>query len=161
MTLFWLLPSAVVLHIGEEFIYPGGFRPWYQKYNPSIASSLTNRFLVTINGILIAVCILPILIGISPQAISLWLTVVAILFSNSLFHITATIKSRRYSPGIITSVILYLPLSVWGYWFFVSTHQASFGTAMVSFILGSSYQWWSLSNHRRRSKAQKGPDAAV
>jgi len=151
MTLFWLLPLSVILHITEEFVYPGGFRQWYQSYKPSIASSITIRFLVSVNTILVIVSIIPILIGPNPQGIALWLTVVAILFSNSLFHIVGSIKSRNYCPGVITSVILYIPISLSGYWYFLSTEQASMGTAIFAFVLGSSYQWWSLYNHRRRS----------
>lgn len=155
MILFWLLPSVVAFHIAEEFIFPGGFRVWYQSYRPSIASSVTTRFLITVNSILVAVCFIPILIGTTPESIALWLTVTAILLSNSLFHIAALFKSHRYNPGIATSIFLYLPLSLSGYWYFLSTQQATTGTAAVSFILGSSYQWWSPYNHRRRSTSPK------
>lgn len=156
MTLFWFLPLAAVLHIAEEFVLPGGFRIWYQKYRPAIASSLTTRFLVITNITLVVMCILPVLMGTTTQSVALWLTIVAILFSNSLFHVTASIKSRRYSPGIITSVIFYIPLTFWGYWFFLSTSQASTETAIFAFALGSLYQWWSLYNHRRRARIHEG-----
>lgn len=155
MILFWILPFTVALHITEEFVYPGGFRRWYRNYKPKIASSLTTKFLVTVNSILIIICIIPILISDKPQGAALWLTIVAILFSNSLFHIAGGIRSRQYSPGIITSIIFYLPMSIFGYWFFISTEQASFETALFSFLLGSAYQWWSLYNHQRRSKANE------
>lgn len=152
MIFFWLLPLVVVLHITEEFAFPGGFRLWYQNYKPSIGPSLTNGFLVTVNSLLIAACVISIILGTSPQGVAFWQTVAAILFSNSLFHIVGGVKSQQYCPGIITSIVLYLPLSLYGYWFFITTEQASTGTAIFSFILGSSYQWWSLYNHRRRSK---------
>lgn len=156
MTLFWLLPLAALLHIAEEFVLPGGFRRWYQNYRPSIASSLTTRFLVTMNIILVVMCILPVLMGTTPQGVALWLTIVAILFSNSLFHVTASIKSRRYSPGILTLLIVYIPMAFWGYWFFLSTSQASIETEIFAFVLGSLYQWWSLYNHRRRARIYEG-----
>jgi len=155
MILFWLLPLIVLLHIVEEFLFPGGFRRWYQSYRPEIASSLTVRFLVTINVILIVVSILPILMGTTPYAVAFWLTIVAILFSNALFHIMAGINAKAYNPGLISSLLLYLPLSIFGYWYFVSTAQASLETAGISFILGASYQWWSLYNHKRRSQAEE------
>lgn len=34
-------------------------------------------------------------------------------FANGLFHIIATVVLRRYSPGVITAVALYLPYFVW------------------------------------------------
>ena len=155
MILFWILPLAVVLHITEEFVFPGGFRKWYQSYRPSIASSLTNGFLITVNSILVVICFIPILIGLTPQGVALWLTIVVILFSNSLFHIGSGIKSRHYNPGSITSIIFYLPIALYGYWFYISTGQASLGTALIALLIGSSYQWWSLSNHRRRSRTNE------
>lgn len=153
MILFWLLPRIIALHIIEEFLFPGGFRGWYQSYRPAIAASLTARFLITINTILVIVSILPLLMGATPHGVALWLTIAAILFSNSLFHVMAGINSKHYNPGLITSLLLYLPLPVFGYWYFISTGQASPETAGISFIIGSSYQWWSLYNHRRRSRA--------
>jgi Protein of unknown function with HXXEE motif len=155
MILFWILPLSVLLHIIEEFAIPGGFREWYQKYNPSIAPSLTKGFLITVNTVLIIMCFIPVLIATNPQGVALWLTLVAILFSNSLFHIAGGIKSRQYSPGIVTSILLYIPISIYGYWYFISTSQASIGTAIVAIILGTSYLWWSLYNHRKRAKAYK------
>ena len=161
MILLWLLPLIVLLHIVEEFLFPGGFRAWYQSYRPEIASSLTVRFLIIINAILIIVSIIPILMGTTQYGVAFWLTIVAILFSNALFHIVAGFRSKAYNPGLITSLLLYLPLSIFGYWYFVSTTQASLETAGVSFILGASYQWWSLYNHKRRSQVNENKKPVV
>jgi hypothetical protein len=35
------------------------------------------------------------------------------MFANTLFHIAATLALRRYCPGLITSVGLYLPYFFW------------------------------------------------
>ena len=146
------LPLAVSLHICEEFLLPGGFQNWYRSYRPDIAASLTTRFLVTINAVLIAVAIAPAIIGATPQGISLWLTVAAILFGNSWFHIIAAVKTKKYNPGLATSILFYLPLPVYGYMHFLATGGASPETAVAAFAIGSTYQWWSLYNHRRRSQ---------
>jgi len=40
------------------------------------------------------------------------LAFVAALLTNGLFHIAALISFREYSPGVVSSVLLYIPMSV-------------------------------------------------
>ncbi|MBX7152411.1 HXXEE domain-containing protein [bacterium] len=152
MNLYYLLPASAILHITEEFLFPGGFLTWYRHYWPEIAASITPRFLFIINAILIIVCFIPPLIGDPAYGIALWLAIAAILFTNAIFHIQASIRTKIYSPGTVTSVLVYLPLTVFGYWTFITNGQASVGTAVSSFLIGASYHWFSLLSHRRRAK---------
>jgi hypothetical protein len=80
-----------------------------------------------------------------------WLTLVALLASNAAFHISGTIKSQRYSPGIVTGICCYLPLAAYGYIHFLRTGSTSLGTAAVAAILGCSYPLWASLAHARRS----------
>lgn len=41
--------------------------------------------------------------------------VASIAAANGLFHAWAVVRSRRYSPGVVTGVMLYLPLAVFGF----------------------------------------------
>ena len=61
MILLWLLPLAAILHIIEEFVFPGGFAAWYRNYKVSLAASFTARYLVIVNVILVVLCTLPLL----------------------------------------------------------------------------------------------------
>ncbi|HEY8577789.1 MAG TPA: HXXEE domain-containing protein [Devosia sp.] len=36
------------------------------------------------------------------------------LLANALVHIVPAVATRRYNPGLITAVILFLPLGLWG-----------------------------------------------
>lgn len=151
MIILWLLPLFAILHIVEEFVYPGGFLEWYRNYKSSIAPSFTVKYIVVINLILIILCILPFAFDIR-HAISLWLSMASVIFFNALFHIKGVIKLKRYSPGIITSLLLYIPLTIYGYWFALSNNLASIETAISSFIVGVIYVWFSSFNHGRRAK---------
>jgi hypothetical protein len=51
----WAPRGAAILHMGEEFVYPGGFMLWYRLYRED-ASRITTRFLVIINGALLLAC---------------------------------------------------------------------------------------------------------
>src|ERR1700683_4786986 len=105
---------AATLHVFEEFVYPGGFREWYAGYRPAISSSLSVRYLVVINAILLTVCALVAVAGPSPNGVANWFVLTSILFWNAIFHVRAVIRRRKYSPGVVTSVVLYLPLAVVG-----------------------------------------------
>jgi len=153
--LAWSLLAAASLHIAEEFAFPGGFVAWYVSYIPQIRASVTPRFLVIINGILLAVCAAIGVQGVGTRyGVAAWLTVAALLFSNAIFHVLGAIQTRRYSPGIVTGVILYLTLPIYGYAHFIATRQASAGTAIAAALMGGSYHFWMMAQHRRRARSR-------
>jgi hypothetical protein len=47
-------------------------------------------------------------------SVLLGLSVLAFLLSNALFHVGFTVATGVYSPGAVTSVLLYLPLCMSG-----------------------------------------------
>jgi hypothetical protein len=153
--LFWAPLAAAAIHVAEEFVWPGGFLTWYRQYRPSIANSLTTSFAVLVNGILLFACLTAGLFGDSPRGVALWLTIVAVLLTNVGFHVLASIRTGAYCPGLVTAVLLYLPLGLFGYWYFVSSGLSSRGTALTALIVGGSYPALSLLNHRRRQAAQR------
>lgn len=91
---FWAPLVAASLHIGEEFLYPGGFATWYRRYKPGRIASITPRFLVIINGLLLVICYDVGSLGPSPSGVSLWLTVMALLAANAGWHVVGTMKTR-------------------------------------------------------------------
>jgi hypothetical protein len=148
----WAPAVATVIHIFEEFVFPGGFTAWYRRYRPDAALSFTPRFAVTINALLLGVSLLIPLQGLGPSGVALWLVVAALLVGNALFHIRATLSAREYSPGLVTSVLGYLPLGILGYIYFLRSGRASLGTAVSSAVLGGSYNLISVWLHRRRAR---------
>lgn len=150
--LSWLPLIAAAAHITEEFVWPGGFTAWYRAYRPSIARSLSTRYLVAVNALLLALCALIPLQGLHPRTVALLLTIVAVLFGNGIFHLYATLRFHRYSPGVVTGVTLYLPLGIYAYGNVLRSGLASPGTAIVAAAMGSAYQFVSVANHRRRER---------
>ena len=51
--LAWSLTIAALIHIFEEFVFPGGFKEWWLSYRPDIRASVSNRFPVIINVALV------------------------------------------------------------------------------------------------------------
>lgn len=156
--LAWSLFAAAVVHIFEEFVWPGGFKAWWCAYRPETAGSVSNKFLVFINTLLLVFSAMVALAVPAPEGngVAAWLALAAVLFSNAIFHLIGAWQSKRYSPGMISGVVLYLPVAIYGYWYFLSSGLASPGTALVAALLGGSYHFISFANHRRRTRALMG-----
>jgi len=168
--LWWAPLGAAVLHIGEEFVYPGGFASWNREYRSSIRSSITTGLHMFVNALLLVACVS---VGISgmpgagmvvggvrlrsavPASLSVpgWLAPVALLFSNAVFHLVGTYQTKRLSPGVRTGLLLYVPLALVGYWHFIRAGQVSVIAAAVSASLGGSYHLWASLAHRWRSRS--------
>lgn len=150
--IFWLPAICVALHVTEEFFWPGGFSAWFRDYRPENALSFTPRFAFWINALLVAATLVLGWMGpMWSRGPSLWLTIAAILGGNAVLHIRGVVRTRRYSPGVVTGSLLYLPLCIGGYWYFVDSGAATLQMALFSFVLGVSYDVWSMMNHRRRA----------
>lgn len=102
-----LLPVAFVAHAAEEWL--GGFSAWTATALGREVSP--GRFLL-IN--LVALPVFVICSAVSQRnSRFLWLSAsLATLFGlNGALHTLATLAFWRYSPGVATAVLLYLPLS--------------------------------------------------
>lgn len=152
--IFWMPLAAAVSHIVEEFLYPGGFSEWYIKYKPDIKKSVSKKFLILINAGLLILCYDVGALGASQYGVIGWLVVMALLGANGIWHLRGALKTRTYSPGVVTGTLIYIPLTVYGYIYFLETSQVSILLAAAAFIVGSSYQIWSNMFHRYRSKVQ-------
>jgi uncharacterized membrane protein len=150
----WSLAIAASLHIVEEFVWPGGFKEWWIAYRPETAGSVSNQFLIGINALLIAMSVLIAFAVQAPRGngVAALLTLAALLFSNAVFHLIGAVQTRRYSPGMVTGFLLYMPLAVIGYSWFLQSGRASTGTAIVAALLGGSYHFISFARHRRRGR---------
>jgi Protein of unknown function with HXXEE motif len=163
MWLWWAPLGAAVLHIVEEFFYPGGFAEWDRRYRPVVRVSITRRFHVIINGALLLACIQIGILGTASGAdaraigTALWLAIAALLFSNAVFHVVGSIRTRTRSPGVVTGVVLYVPLAVVGYTYFLRSGYASFPTAVVAAVIGGSYPMWAALMHRARARGRLAP----
>ena len=166
--LWWAPLFAAILHIVEEFVWPGGFGDWDRTYRPQIRQSLTPRLHVVVNSLLIALCMSVGLTGLGKAGVTVggihlrsaipsnyagasWIALAALLFWNAAFHFVGTVQTERYSPGLITGVLLYIPLAIFGCWYLVNRSQVSFGTAFVAAALGGSYHMWARMLHALRA----------
>ena len=83
-----LLTGAVMLHVTEEFLYPGGFPEWYARLIPPKTVKKNNTgFLVWINTLMMCANAFALYFGDSLHGYSIWYYNAAIAAANACFHL--------------------------------------------------------------------------
>jgi len=136
--IFYTFIAAGMLHVLEEYFYPGGFPNFMKRMSPAFAPFVTTSFAIIINGLFLLLCVLAAVIGKSALVFSL--SIASLLFTNGLVHILGSMRARRYAPGLITGVLLYIPLGITAYSLFFNSDELSINQGIVSFLLGLAYQ---------------------
>jgi hypothetical protein len=146
LTLIWLLPVTFGLHVCEEFVLPGGFSDWNKSYRPQFAGAMTPSYLFKVNAIPgVATILTPLGVfdyvgGYSFGGIRSWHAFLSILAFNALYHIRGAIQTKQYSPGMVTSIVLYLPLTIVSFTYFLRTGVLDIFSAVVCIAIGSVFQ---------------------
>lgn len=144
-TLAILLAAAAMLHVTEEFLFPGGFANWYARLVPSKTEKKNNGgFLVWINTVMMCAIAFAIHFGDTPAGHKIWYDVAAILVANACFHIWGVFKLKTYSPGVVTAVLFYIPLFILGTVQLVGTGILPWYRALFSIALGIGFHAFSL-----------------
>jgi Protein of unknown function with HXXEE motif len=102
----WLFPLTYLIHIAEE--YWGNFPAWIARFW-GVESSLSN-FLSWNGGAWVMMTVGVILV--LKTASYRWLLVSfgAVVLINGVVHALASILTLSYSPGLISGLLLYVPL---------------------------------------------------
>lgn len=145
----WLPLIAIAAHVFEEFVWPGGFAEWYRHYPPGRTVKVSTRLLIVVNIVFVALALIPPVFGATTKGYAYWLVVAAIAGANGLFHVVATIRARQYSPGVVTGVLLYIPLAIVGGFELIRRDLVAPATALQAVLFAAAYSWWSNWKHSR------------
>ncbi len=105
----WLAPLAYALHQIEETVF--GFTIWREKYLHASQTLPIPVFFAILMGVYLAFILIH---NLWPNKVTAWFVLAAILamqFHNGIYHLVGTIYFGEYSPGLITGLIIYIPLS--------------------------------------------------
>lgn len=111
----WLgLLVIYMLHQIEEHLWPGGFR---QFTNAKVFKSGNDNWPVDIGGVAlinIGFVWLPVVLAVLFPGALRWLGLcwIGLTLINALTHIVGTIRLHVYNPGLITSIVLFLPFTI-------------------------------------------------
>lgn len=128
-----LAPAAYLLHILEE---APGFVVWTRLYPTLFSNTLSTTVFVVTNAVYMSLVVVSVLLCARRAAVTLGLAVIAFLFSNAVFHIGFTILSGIYSPGTVTAVVLYVPLSFAAFYAASREGLLSIRRVLVALLLG-------------------------
>jgi hypothetical protein len=134
---FAALVGAAVVHVFEEYVYPGGFAGALEKLLPRATHLFTRKFHVVVNGLLFVLCLAGAFIGRSNLVLSL--SVFGLVFTNAVLHVRGAIVTKRYYPGVISGPLIYIPLAVYAYSIFLSSRQLTWLQGGLSFLVGVLY----------------------
>jgi len=68
------------------------------------------------------------------------MSVAALLFINGLMHILGCVRVKGYAPGVISGVLLYMPLSLYAYYLSIRSGQLTTNGVIFTAVLGLLYQ---------------------
>jgi len=105
----WLFPVTYVCHVSEEYF--GGFLK-IAAASGSRAMSTKEFFILTFIGFLFIAAGV-ILVRRKKSMRWILITLSTVFFVNALSHTTWTIIARAYNPGLITSWLLWIPLTIY------------------------------------------------
>lgn len=120
LVIIWLslFPLTYLAHIAEEYLCGGGYSHYLlTRYSVQLSQQ---RFLIlqTLGMFLMLVGVgLGIMLRFPLTTVAILSAVIA---GNVLVHVVRSVQDRSYTPGLITAVILWLPLAlislvtVWG-----------------------------------------------
>jgi uncharacterized membrane protein YoaK (UPF0700 family) len=109
---FALFPIVQAAHVWEEW---PGFPKWARRF---ASDRYTDRQYIVTHAVAIASAIAVVLVVRTFPARSVVFLAFAFAFGpgigcNAVFHLGATVISRQYCPGAVTSIVLYFPLTLW------------------------------------------------
>ncbi len=137
----WIFPAflaASLAHMGEEYFFPGGFMQMMKRLNPRFERLITVPFAIVMNGLQLVLCAIVIAVG--PRAPVFTMSVAGLIFINGLVHIGACARVRGYAPGVLSGVILYIPLAAYAYIVFLCAGLLTWQQVAWTGALGLLYQ---------------------
>ena len=132
--IFWAFLGASLVHVLEEYL-----KGWVKSVRHYLLGVTVAQF-AAVNALLLVGCLAAALVNTGNLIFSL--SMGALILVNALIHVGVSLWRRRYTPGLLSSVLLYLPLSVYSFHRFLVSGRLKLGDAFLAFLLG--LLWMSL-----------------
>ena len=129
--LMWLATACYALHILEE--YQLNWRDWARAV---IKLPVEWSDFYVLNALVVALGIIAANLAASSPALALGFPAV-MLVNATFFHVLPTVQTRgRFSPGLITAVVLFYPFGIACYWR-AAVDGVGAGALIGSLVLGA------------------------
>jgi uncharacterized protein with HXXEE motif len=133
-----LLPVVQAVHVWEEW---PGFPKWARRF---ASNRYTDREYIVTHALAITSAIaVVLLVRAFPNR---FVVFAGFAFAwgpgiacNAVFHIAATVVSRHYCPGALTSIVLYAPFTAWLVALALREGLLSSATATIALVVASAF----------------------
>lgn len=134
----WLILIIGGLHTFEEYTLPGGFVRWFNQVyfvsdNENFPLSIKKAFLT---DALAGVAIIATVALVGTHFYWLSLGFISLMFINGMVHLTDSITRGRYSPGVVSSALLNVPLGAYVIYFYLSGGYAGMIDVTTAYGIG-------------------------
>jgi hypothetical protein len=104
----WLFPLTYLAHIAEEYWGGEGFPAWFSRLS---GVDLTPARFLSLNRFALALMVVGVILALTVPPLR-WLLISfgAVVLINALAHAVGSVWTRSYSPGLISGLLLWLPL---------------------------------------------------
>lgn len=152
---FWLVALQLPLYMLHQFEEHDAdrFRLFVNRLMGGGRDVLTKRAVFVINipgvwGVNLAAIALACLVDLGFGLIGVWLTLV-----NGVVHVIQAVALRRYNPGLLTAILLFLPAGVAGVWVLHASGHGSSGWQTLGFAVAAGIHVAIIAHVRRRLNA--------
>jgi Protein of unknown function with HXXEE motif len=106
--LLWLFVPAYLAHLTEELLAGPGFPAWLARI---VGQPVPLGAFVAINAVALAALFAAVNGAVHSERRG-WaaVAIATIALTNALAHLSGSIVTRTYSPGLVTGFVLYVPL---------------------------------------------------
>lgn len=104
----WLFPLTYLIHALEEYWCGEGFYRWVARV---VGRGMTPEQFVAINGSAWVAMVASVLVLRKTPSVR-WLTIAfaTVALINGMAHLAGTIWTNTYSPGLVSGLLLWIPL---------------------------------------------------
>jgi len=136
----WAFPVAFFIHDLEEILTMERFgrenRERFPKFVRNIATIDTRQFTIAVVVLFVMTLVASYLATRSPRQMDLFIVLLAIFFVHAFWHIAFSIILRQYTPGVITTVPVVLPYSLYALYRLFTANLIDVESLKTSLLIG-------------------------
>jgi hypothetical protein len=108
----WLFPATYAVHIAEEGLAGQRFYRWIQRFPlaRALGVQISGSSFLVVNLIYLGAMLAAVIVASLPGCGWLIPALGVLVAVNGLGHLGGSLATRSYSPGLISGLILWLPL---------------------------------------------------
>ena len=137
--LIWAQMCMYLLHQFEEYIFPGGFKEYFNIHmlnskNDQEPLCKAVAFWINVPVVFIAYPVTAILAQFIGIGVGMWTAYFSII--NAAGHVGMAIKDRGYNPGFVVSLFGNIPFGIYTVWYLNSHASVSVTANIVGLVIG-------------------------